>query len=139
MTIKNETPARLLQQRQRNHLIRYFQLACDEVALLDYQRIVPRADVLAELICQFSDDFDNGRLAEGCYIQPVYSENEVKALVRFEEIWGLLELLPDHIESIGDFLSSHYWPPFMAEASRVLNVFRKRGFFSDEVLEDFDQ
>jgi sulfite reductase alpha subunit-like flavoprotein len=43
------TTARLLQQRQRNHLIRYFQLAGDEVALLDYQRNVPIADVLAEL------------------------------------------------------------------------------------------
>jgi hypothetical protein len=90
-------------------------------------------------ICQFSDEFDDSRLADGCYTQPVYSEDEVKALVRFEQIWGLLGLLPGHIESIGDFLSSHYWPPFKDEASKALDVFMVRGFFSDEVMEEFDQ
>lgn len=125
----------VIEQRMRNHLICYFELASDTEALLTYQEDAPIADVLSELINQLEDFFDINGLERGWYPEPVYSREEIDACKRFHEIWYMLDLLPEQIATIQDFLSSNYWPPFRDEAKRALSVFRKRGFFSDEKAE----
>lgn len=124
-------PEIVVEQRMRNHLIRYLEMASDEVELLDYQRNAPIANVLGELINQFEDYFDIEHIGDW-YGEPVYAKEEIQACLRFHKIWDMVDFLPDNIESIGEFLASEYWPPFRDEAKKALLVFRKRGFFSDE-------
>lgn len=50
----------------------------------------------------------------------------------FHEIWEMLIDLPEYVDSIGNFLSSNYWPPFKREAQKTLKVLMKRGYLSDK-------
>ena len=122
----------VIDQRVRNGLIQYFELASSEELLLKYQRDVPIAQVLVELVEQFEDWFKLEHIKDGWYKEPTYTKEEIASILRFSEIWEMLLDLPEYVDSIGNFLSSKYWPPFQKEAKQTLEVLMKRGYLSDE-------
>ena len=129
----NETvPDIVIAQRIRNNLIQYFELASSEHELLEYQRNVPIAQVLVELVEQLDDSFVFEHVKDGWYKEPTYTQEEINAVLNFKEIWEMLIDLPDYADSIGNLLSSNYWPPFQKEAERTLKVFMKRGYLSED-------
>ena len=119
-------------QQIRNGLIQYFELASNEEALLKYQRDVPIAQVLIELVEQFEDWFQVEHIKDGWYKEPTYTQEEIEAILRFHEIWEMLIQVPEYVDSIGNFISSNYWPPFQKEAQKTLNILMKRGYLSDD-------
>ena len=130
--MEENIPDIVIEQRVRNGLIQYFELASSEELLLKYQREAPIAQVLVELVEQFEDWFQVEHIKDGWYKVPTYTQEEIDAILRFREIWEMLLNLPDYVDSIGNFLSSNYWPPFQKEAQKALNILMKRGYFSDE-------
>ena len=55
--MEEKVPDIVIDQRARNGLIQYFELASSEELLLKYQRDAPIAQVLVELVEQFEDWF----------------------------------------------------------------------------------
>jgi hypothetical protein len=123
-------PDIVIDQRIRNNLIQYFELASSEHNLLEYQRNVPIAQALVELVEQLEDSFDFEHVKDGWYKAPTYTQEEIDAVLNFKEIWEMLIGMPEYVDSIGNFLSSNYWPPFQKGAERTLKVFMKRGYLS---------
>jgi len=130
--MEEKIPDIVIEQRVRNGLIQYFELASSEELLLKYQRDAPIAQVLVELVEQFEDWFQVEHIKDGWYKEPTYTQEEIDAILRFREIWEMLLNLPDYVDSIGNFLSSNYWPPFQKEAQKTLNILMLRGYLSDE-------
>ena len=130
--MEEKIPDIVIAQRIRNGLIQYFELASSENELLKYQREAPIAQVLVELVEQFEDWFQVEHIKDGWYKEPTYTQKEIDAILRFHEIWEMLIDLPDYVDTIGNFLSTNYWPPFQRQAQETLNILMKRGYLSDE-------
>jgi len=133
--MEEKTSDFVIAQRMRNGLIQYFELASSEHELLKYQRDVPIAQVLNELVNQFEEWFHVEHIKDGWYKEPTYTQKEIDAILRFHEIWEMLIELPEYVDSIGNFLSTNYWPPFQNEAKAALTVLMKRGYLSNETPE----
>lgn len=130
--MNESVPDIVIAQRIRNNLIQYFELASSEHDLLEYQRNAPIAQVLVELVEQLEDSFVFEHVKDGWYKEPTYTQEEINAVLNFKEIWKMLIDMPDYVDSIGNFLSSNYWPPFQKEAEKTLKVFMKRGYLSED-------
>ena len=78
-------PDIVIAQRIRNYLIQYFELASSEHELLEYQRNVPIAQVLVELVEQLEDSFVFEHVKDGWYKEPTYTQEEINAVLNLKK------------------------------------------------------
>jgi hypothetical protein len=93
----------LLQQRIRNRIIEYLELAASAERQRDYERRAPIAQVPNEMINQWADvvHADNW----DWYSQPVFSIEESEAIRTFHDVWLAVadetpEPMPHTIEAL---------------------------------------
>jgi len=124
----------ILEQRVRNNIIEYFELYSNEKKLIKFQNDVPIAVVPNELISSWHDDFWLSAYDKGSYSFPVFSEEERKTLLVYnnliDEIYGEI---PNDICDINDVFKLPFWSKLKREAEIALSIFMKRGLFSDDI------
>jgi hypothetical protein len=130
-------PTQLLQQRIRNEIIDYLQLAASAEAQRDYERRVPIAQVPAEMINMWEDSVHADRW--DLYSPPVYSEEESEAMRGFHQVWlGVADEIahptPHTIEAL---IGTPVWNRLMAAPFDAVAVFDRRGRLSDVAEEKF--
>jgi hypothetical protein len=125
----------LLQQRIRNRIIEYLELAASAERQRDYERRAPIAQVPGEMINQWADvvHADNW----DWYSQPVFSIEESEAIRAFHDVWLAVadetpEPMPHTIEAL---IGTPAWNRLMAAARDTLQVLSLRGRFDEEIEE----
>ncbi len=128
----------LLQQRVRNGIMDYLEIAASADEQREYERQVSIAHVPNAMINQWEDWVRSEDL--GWYGPPVFSREENDAIRQFHKIWKrVAEETPNPMpHSINLLLGTPAWDCLMAAAQAALNVFSKRGRFSQDVEERFD-
>ena len=115
----------LLDQRIRNRIIEYLEIASSYEEQLQYEANVPN-----EMINKWSDQVDLDR--EG-YRGPVYSIEEKAAIIRFNDIWNeVIKETPKKMPLLVKLLGSPPWEKLRIGAEQALEVFRLRGKFDEE-------
>lgn len=128
----------LLQQRVRNGLIDYLELAASAEKQREYERRVPIAHAPNELINQWEDWVQADDL--DWYAPPVFSNEESEAIRRFHRVWeGVADQTPEPMpHSIELLIGSPAWHRLMDAAQAALAVFLMRGRFDQDVEQRFD-
>lgn len=131
-------PQRLLQQRVRNGIMDYLELASSADNQRAYERRVPIAQVPNELINQWEDWVREDDL--GWYGAPVFSRDENEAIRAFHKVWQTVaeatpEPMPHTIEAL---IGTPIWVCLMDAARTALVIFEKRGRFDQDVVHAFD-
>jgi len=111
-------------QTQRNlkqGCVETLRLLASREAQLEYRRIVPIADVSAELFCMWDEVFwpdDAGLRAE-------VSEIQWTALLRFHSVFERVSRLLSHqpLPPIEEFVKSPHWLQLSKAAARALQAF----------------
>jgi hypothetical protein len=126
----------LLDQRIRNRIIEYLQIASSYEEQLRYEARVPIADVPAEIICQWSDQVNDHPLAR--YVEPVYSLEEQAAIANFQAVWErVISETPKYLPPLSELIRKPQWERLRIGALEALEVFLRRGKF-DEEKEQFE-
>jgi hypothetical protein len=127
----------LLQQRVRNRIMDYLQLAASADQQRDYERRVPIAQLPSEMINQWEDWVRDDDL--NWYAAPVFSQDESEAILTFHDVWSAVaDETPNPMPHTIDLLiGTPVWNRLMIAAQAALAVFEKRGRF-DEQVERFD-
>lgn len=132
-----EISQQLLQQRIRNRIIEYLEVAASADEQRDYERRVPMAQVPNEMINQW-EDWVNGDDLDW-YSPPVFSEDERQALRNFQSIWlTVANETPDPMpHSIELLLGTPIWARLMDGAQTALATFEMRGRFDEDAEQRF--
>lgn len=127
----------LLQQRIRNRIIEYLEIASSAEKQREYERRVPIAQVPNEMINMWADVVDPGNL--DWYSEPVFSDEENHAVRSFHDVWSdVADATPDPMpHTIEALLGTPTWNRLMVAASEALQVFAERGCFNEDVEEQF--
>lgn len=127
----------LLQQRIRNRIIEYLEVAASADEQRDYESRAPIAHVPNEMINQWEDWVKGDDL--DWYGPPVFSKDESIALRSFHGIWlAVADETPDPLpHSIDLLLGTPAWARLMDGARAALAIFEKRGRFDEEIEERF--
>jgi len=127
----------LVQQRVRNRIIEYLELAASAEQQRDYERRAPIAKMANEMINQWEDWVNADRW--DWYSQPVFSAEESKAIQSFHAVWlGVADQTPVPMpHTIEELIGTSAWNCLMVAASDTLKVFSLRGRFDDEEEERF--
>jgi hypothetical protein len=126
----------LLHQRMRNGIMWYLETAASLDDQREYQAAVPHVWVPHEMINQWedwvrADDLD-------WYRPPVFSDDENEAIRVFHRIWSeTADNTPSPMPSLDELAGTPVWGRFIAAALKALEVFQRRGHFSQDVEEQF--
>ena len=122
----------LLQQRMRNRIIEYLELAASAEAQREYERRAPIAVIPNEVINQW-EDFVNADDWDW-YSQPVFSAEESEAIRSFHAVWLVVaEETPDPMpHTIDALIGAPAWNRLMVAARDTLKVFSFRGRFDEQ-------
>jgi hypothetical protein len=121
----------LLEQRIRNRIIEYLEIAssCDEQ--MEFEAHVPIVAVPNEVINMWEDSVDIARI--GDFAEPVYSPQEQMAIRQFHAVWdGVASDTPDPLPPLSKLMGTEPWARLRIAAGHALAVFRLRGKFSDD-------
>ncbi len=131
-------PRQLLQQRVRNGIMDYLELAASIDEQRAYERRVPIAQVPNELINQWEDwvrydDLD-------WYGAPVFSPDEAEAIRAFHGVWqAVADATPEPMpHTIDALIGTPIWNRLVTAAQSALAVFEMRGRFDQESVQRFD-
>ena len=131
-------PRQLLQQRVRNGIMDYLELAASAEEQRSYERRVTIAPVPNELINQWEDwvRFDD----LDWYVAPVFSPDETEAIRAFHDVWlAVADATPEPMpHTIDALIGTPVWDRLMTAAQAAFIVFEKRGRFDQEVVQRFD-
>jgi hypothetical protein len=117
---------RVVEQRVRNRLIEYFELASSFSEQREYEAADPIVHVPYEVIEQWADWGPHLDL----YLETseVYTAEEVKALKRFQLVWDKAsEAVPDDYPSLQQVQAMPAWEELRREAESALGIFAGRG------------
>lgn len=129
---------RVIAQRMRNRMIEALDLAASFDKQLEYEANVPIAHVPSEVICWWEDSFMGPEYADR-YELPVYTPEEVAAMVRFHAVWDrVCEDLPGPLSPLRELFELEPWQRLRDAAAEALAVFMRRGKFSEDVEERFE-
>ena len=121
----------LLDQRIRNRIIEYLEIASSYDQQLEYEANVPIARVPNEIINLWEDSVRRGHLDE--FAEPVYSPNEQAAIRRFHAVWdGVAKDTPDQMPPLSKLIGTEPWERLRVAAQQALAVFRLRGKFNED-------
>jgi hypothetical protein len=121
----------LLDQRIRNRIIEYLEMASSYDEQLRYEANVPIACVPNEIINGWEDSVHRGQLNE--FSEPVYSRDEQVAIGRFHAVWdGVAKDTPDQMPPLSELNGTEPWERLRVAAQQALDVFRMRGKFNED-------
>jgi len=122
---------RLVEQRIRNNIIEYLELASSYDEQLQYQANVPIARVPAEVICIWEDNVPSDPRRGP--LSGVFSEPEVAAVREFHAVWErVCAALPEPLPSLTDVQALEDWDALRSAARAALDVFQQRGRLPDD-------
>jgi len=113
---------RVIQQRMRNHLMDYLELAGTFGAqrAYDSHRVV---NVANEVINQWEDCVPDAPW-EDEWIETVYSSDEIEAMKQFHRAWAIAAgAVPDGYPDLADVHALSEWLELRVQARRALAVF----------------
>ena len=123
----DDPSARLIEQRVRNRIIEYFELAGSFAAQWDYERAVPVAHVPYEVINQWEDQFPHGPDSVDDWLD-VYTFDEIEAIKKFHVVWQeTTRAVPDDYPSLRDVQAMPAWERLRCEAESATGFFARRG------------
>jgi hypothetical protein len=122
----------VIEQRIRNRIIEYLELASSFDAQIAYERAAPIVNVPYEVINQWEDQLPNGPSGIGDYPK-VYTADEVEALNRFHGVWKVTwRAVPDDHPSFQAVQAMPEWEQFRREAEHALAVLARRGKLDED-------
>lgn len=135
MTLKLEsrdTPSRrVVEQRVRNRIIEYLELASSFEAQLEYQQNAPIAYVPNEVINQWEDWVHTDPRTDDRH-PDVYSTEEIAAMKRFHAAWETTaDATPNPLPPIEEVQLLPEWNNLRRAAEHALSVFLIRGPMSN--------
>lgn len=132
-----EPSDRVVEQRIRNRIIEYLDLAASYEAQATYQRAVPFVTVAYEVINQW-DDCVTADPRDVARHPGVFSLDEVGAMCDFQAVLTVVtDAVPNDHPSLGDVQALPEWDRLRRAASTALAVFAVRGKMPEdhEVIE----
>lgn len=121
----------VLAQRIRNRLMEYLETASSYDQQREYERNVPIAHVPHEMINQWEDLVDGGRL--DWFEEPVFSPQEQEAIRTFHAVWdSVAKNTPKSLPSLSALIETEPWERLRQAAEMALGVFSVRGKFDEE-------
>ena len=128
----NDNPSkRIIDQRIRNLIIDYLELASSERFQREYQAAAP-VNVANELFNQW-DDYVNDRVMP-LFGPPVYSPQELAAIHRYNDVWkAAIAATPDVMPPLDQFIGTQPWHQMRDAAESAFAIFQLRGRFDQEV------
>lgn len=128
-----DTPSRrVVEQRVRNRIMEYLELASSFEAQLEYQQNVKIAHVPNEVINQWEDwvHTDPRTLDQH---PDVYSTDEITAMKRFQEVWeATADATPNPLPPMEEVQLLPEWNNLRRAAEQALSVFLIRGPMSND-------
>jgi hypothetical protein len=130
--VHGDASDRLIEQRVRNRIVEYLELAASFEDQRRYEQDVPIAYVPYEVINQWGDQvWRNPR--ENPYNGDIYDAAEVEALVRYQEfLEEVSRALPDDYPPLIDVQATPEWQLLRDTAEHALGVLMKRGKFAED-------
>jgi hypothetical protein len=123
---------RVVEQRVRNRIIEYLELASSFEAQQDYERDVPIEHIPYEVISQW-EDWVHKDPREDRDLSDVYDEAEVEAMCQFHAAWeDAASAVPDKYPPLSEVQALPEWDRLRHEAGSALSVFMRRGKMSDD-------
>lgn len=136
--VSESTPSdRLVEQRIRNRIIEYLDLAASYEAQVEYQAAVPFVTVAYEVINQWHDSVPGDPRDVACNVG-VFAADEVRAMCDFQAVLdGVADAVPNDYPPLADVQSLPAWGELRRAASTAGEVFAVRGKLSEdqEVIE----
>jgi hypothetical protein len=123
-----DTPSeRVIEQRIRNRVIEYLDLARSYDAQRDYEQRVPIANVPYEVINMWEDNFPRDP-REHANVLDVFSSDEIAAIRRFHEVWNAAAgAVPENFPSLTEVQALPEWDHLRRAAESASEVFGRRG------------
>ena len=124
---ESQPSKRVADQRVRNRIIEYFELAASYDAQLAYEKNVPIAHVPYEVINQWEDWAPAGPM-KVVNDPGVFSAVELQEMKDFQLVWeSTAAAVPDDYPSLSEVQASPSWDHLRQQAKRALRVFEIRG------------
>lgn len=127
-----DTSNRLIEQRVRNHIIDYLELASSFEDQRQYEQDAPMVHVPYEVINQW-DDWVWIAPSENPYNLDIYDADEVEALVRYHEVLeAVSDAVPDDHPALSKVQSMPEWRLLRDAAEQTLGILMRRGKFPED-------
>lgn len=131
----DEPSRRVVEQRIRNQIIDYLELAASFEAQQEYERSVPIAHVPYEVINQWQDSVPRDPRAPE-FDPAVYSGAEVEAILTFHRVWSeTSDAVPDDYPSLAEVQQLAEWHRLRDEALTALAIFARRGRLDEDRID----
>jgi hypothetical protein len=124
--VDDKPSARVVEQRIRNRVIEYLELAASLDEQTQYERAAPIAHVPYEVIEQWADNFPREPRPDADLLS-VYSTAEVAAIREVNAAWEAAAALPDNFPSLELAQALPEWATLRRVAEAALGVFMRRG------------
>jgi hypothetical protein len=123
---------RVVEQRVRNRIIEYLELASSFEAQQEYERDVPIEHVPYEVINQW-EDWVHKDPREDRDLPDVYDGAEVEAMCQFHAAWDdAASAVPNNYPSLSEVQALPEWSRLRDTARSALSVFMRRGKMSED-------
>ena len=123
---------RVVEQRVRNRVIEYLELAGSFEEQQEYERNVPIAHIPYEVIEQWRDSVRKDPREDPNPLD-VYDEAEVEAMGQFHAAWeDAVSAVPNSYPSLSQVQMLPEWARLRDAALSALSVFMKRGPMSED-------
>jgi hypothetical protein len=131
--MSESTPSRrVVEQRVRNRIIEYLELAASFEDQLQYQRNVPVAYVPSEVIEQWADWVHTDPRSVDQH-PDVYSADEIAEMRRFHAVWDVTaDAIPKSRPPIEEVQALSEWSNLRRAAAQAHSVFLRRGKLPDD-------
>jgi hypothetical protein len=124
---ESQPSERVVDQRIRNRIIEYFELAASNDDQLAYEKNVPIAHVPYEVINQWEDWVPAGP-SKAVNDPSVFSAAELQEMQDFQLVWeSTAAAVPDDYPHLSDVQALPAWDQLRQQAKRALRVFEVRG------------
>jgi hypothetical protein len=123
---------RVIEQRVRNRIIEYLELASSFEAQQEYERDVPIEPVPYEVINQW-EDWVHTDPREDRDLSDIYDEAEVQAMCQFQVAWDdAASAVPNNYPSLSEVQALPESDRLRESAGFALSVFTRRGKMSED-------
>lgn len=130
----SDPSTRLVHQRIRNRVIEYLELASSYADQTEYQRNVPIANVVHEVINQW-EDWVNRDPTEIDWAPGVFSEEELVVMTSFHDTWETVIARTRGVNTLTEAHETVAWADLRAAAAAARMVFEHRGQMSEDIEE----
>jgi hypothetical protein len=118
---------RVVEQRVRNRIIEYLELASSFEQQQEYEREVPIAHIPYEVINQW-EDWVHKDPREDRDLPDVYDEAEIEAMRQFHTAWDdAASAVPNNYPPLSEVQALPAWDRLRDAAGSALSVFMRRG------------